>query len=1463
MSSTDAKTALRDRIAALDPSQRAAFRRKLEERGIDWNDVAPSGSTAENQAVSNDRPLTSAQRHFWIQQSLDPQSSAYHVAYRWHFDGPLNPGALEKAFLALVERHEPLRTSFPAIDGVPRRELDAGNRFTLEFVDLESEPERLETEARRAAAEPFDMERGPLLRARLFQLGKEKHLLAITLHHIIADGWSRGVIMRELTLAYRAFVAGKQPHFAPLSRSFGDFALAERDYLDSEKFLRQRRFWAEQLAGLPEIELPSDRSRHASANLDSATFQHVLAPELSAQIDALASRLKTTPFIVVAAAFKLLIHRYSGQDDLHLSVPVAGRQEADSAALVGLFTNTLVLRSAFSAGQSFESWLVHVQDRFFDALDHQEFPFPMLAEAAGLERSVRESPLTQIMFQVQGAGYREQNAEDIDFGVSGLRVRQDPAPLRQTKVDLSWYVMGRESGYAFHIEYRTALFDAWRMEAMARHFDNLLQSVCSDPQAPVETLDYLSGDERRNLVAVAGQDPIPLPDTTVDVAISKMARRYPDQVAIRCDGEDWTYERMEAAATKLAQALKRMPEPVQAGDCVAVSLPGKAYSIVSFLALLKIGAIYLPLDPAHPAERTAYVLERAGAAVILTDDAGMSAVHRCIDPADLVASNSDIGTITWPDPDPSRIAYLLFTSGSTGRPNGVPITQENLLNHLLAMRRCTSVQPGSRMLAITTPTFDISILEILLPLIVGGTVVLFGPELLLAPARLIDVMREERVTHAQATPAYWRMLLDAGWQGDRELIALCGGEALDPALAERLLETTGELWNVYGPTEATIWASALRIQPNHTKQNAIPIGGALANTELFVLDLYGEPVPYGVPGELFIGGACLSPGYWKNPALTAARFVPDPFGADEYRGSRLYKTGDKVVRRSEEEIAFIGRTDFQVKLRGHRIETGEIESRLLAEDGVEQAIVTLDAANERLVAYLCVGTGDLEDRPETERRLRRAMQRQLPRYMVPTAFVLLSEFPLNPSGKVDRRRLPAPETEKETADRVVVAPRNAIEETLLAIWTDILRREDIGVEDNFFDLGGDSITGVRISARAQAKGLRLTPMQIFEHQSISAQALLFADTLSSRTILSPWQRFALQADRSPWLITLPFAHSSAVAADAIRALENHHPALRDRLLEMPGDPTEADRETLIEWANGALSPSEPPGWAAGLFLHHGEQVLVLAAHHALLDTPSLRWLAEDAREAARRIAAGGEAYLPSAGDYIAWQADASTVPPGKATPGDNPERGPASPLSDCYTVSLEPTAFERLSASARGNSNSAEHLILCELAKVLRTDATSIDVLTSRRPTAPLKRTLGNFTRMVPVALTDPEISDPAKIGAYLTRQIATSGAGHDPATSAPGSLLFVWNESPDTGISLLHAPDPLLPSGHDLALIADFTANGLTLRWRYDRSRHSELSVERLSHALVAAIESIQSDESGSTAKTDRLMQKLKARSA
>ncbi|ODN72182.1 non-ribosomal peptide synthetase [Methylobrevis pamukkalensis] len=1084
MTTADPIDALKARVASLDPARRETLRRQLEARGIAWDRVAPPEAVALAVATEAGRlPLSPAQRHFRMQQQLDPASPAFHIGFAWRFRGPLDADSLEATFRYVIARHEPLRTGFPVEDGEACQCVEPAVRFDLGRTDLSADPDRLTDAMQVVVDRPFDLESPPLLRAVLFRLGDEDHALAIAIHHIVADGWSRGLLMRELAAGYRAILAGRDPALAPLASSWSAQVHAEAARLGGPDAARQKAWWERRLADLEPQELPADRPRAGLASNEAGTLLRPLPEPLAAAVRDLAPRLGTTTFTLLLATFQLLVHRYCGQRDLSVCVPTAGRRDPHAAGLVGLFVNTLVLRTQLAPGLSFRGWLDRVRETVADAFEHQEHPFAQVVEALGIHRDAGQSPLLQLVFQVQTEGYRAQNAETLDFGVAGLAVTQELLPPSAAKADLSWYVMERGEGMAIAAEYRRGLFDAARIARMADHFERLLAAVVAAPDAPLPALDPLLPEERAELIARGRIETRPLPHAGVHDAIAAVAARDPVAPALVCGGRTWRYGELEAAADRLARHLLARPELGRPGARVAVCLPRSAMTVIAFLAVLKAGAVYVPLDPKHPAERIGYVLEDADAALLLHDGSLPLAGPVMIDPA---AFKDEPPPVALPPTDPRGAAYLLYTSGSTGRPKGAVIEHAGLMNQMVAFARQPGIGPGDRMLAVTTVAFDISILEMLLPLASGATVVLVDQDLLLSPADLAETLRAERITHMQATPASWRMLLDSGWPGDRDLTAMIGGEALDGPLARRLLERTGSLWNLYGPTETTIWASALKIEPRHARAGKAPIGDPIDNMRFHLLDAYLEPVPDGVPGELFIGGIGVGPGYWRRPELTSEKFVPDPYALGE-PGARLYRTGDVVVRRVAGELEFVGRTDFQIKLRGYRIEVGEIESLLQDDPAVVQALVILDGAQERLVAYCRTGialsaaeTGDLE------RALRRRLAERLPRYMVPSAFVVMTEFPLNTNGKVDRKRLPEPVVPEAAAQGT--APRTAREAALLAIWRDVLGRGDIGVDDNFFDLGGDSVAGMRIVARARARGLMLDPAELFEHQTVAAQA---------------------------------------------------------------------------------------------------------------------------------------------------------------------------------------------------------------------------------------------------------------------------------------------------------------------------------------------------------------------------------------
>lgn len=761
MSNAETIALLRNRIANLDPEQRARLRSQIEARGMSWHDVAPEGDDGADGAGR--LPLTSSQMHFWLQQKIFPESSAYIIPFRWHIDGALDHDAILRTLRIIVARHEPLRTAFPLEEGRPWQQVHGDMEPELVVSDCRSmSAADCDETIGRIARTAFDLSKAPLMRTHLLQLGQNEHVLVFVFHHTVADGWSRGILMREFSLCYAAIANGQEPVLDPLPRSYGGFVRARQKWSGTKDYERQKQYWVNRLQNLEPQEFPADYPRHETTDMACETLVKEISQELMAQVSALAAKLGTTTFVVFAAVFQLLHHRYTGRRDLAVCVPVAGRGDPDMAGLIGLFTNTIVLRNDLSPAMSFRDWARRIQEDFANALEHQDYPFAELMDVLGSNREGVENSPFQISFQVQTQGYRQQNAQGFDLGNASLRVRQEAIPVAEAKLDMSWMIMERASGALVTVEYRSGRFEAVRMERQLEHFENLLRSVVASPDALLPTFDYISAGEREALLSSGALVARPLPVKGVHDLISSAARLHPEKIAIERVDRSWTYSQLEEASNNLARALLTLERPVKPGMRVAVSLPGQASGIISFLAIIKAGGVYVPIDPRHPADRIGYVLEDAATVLVLTDDAGLFPGITCIDPVHYLENQPDAVLPAMPD---NSDIYILYTSGSTGRPKGVPITHRGLLNQFQSMARQPGIRAGDRMLSVTTPAFDISVLEMLWPLSVGATAVIREPDLLLQPEKLGRTLDEHDISHFQATPATWRMLLDSGWQG--------------------------------------------------------------------------------------------------------------------------------------------------------------------------------------------------------------------------------------------------------------------------------------------------------------------------------------------------------------------------------------------------------------------------------------------------------------------------------------------------------------------------------------------------------------------------------------------------------------------------------------------------------------------------------------------------------------------------
>ncbi|HEX8272004.1 MAG TPA: non-ribosomal peptide synthase/polyketide synthase, partial [Longimicrobiaceae bacterium] len=1044
---------------------------------------AASPAPAGGAPAGGDAPLSFAQERLWFLDRLQPGSAAYNLAGALRLRGALDAAALRRALHEIVRRHEALRTVFVEAGGRPVQRVLAAAGSPLPAVDLSRlDPPRREAEARRAAEAaartPFDLAAGPPFRARLLRLDRDEHLLVLAMHHIVSDGWSTGVVVRELAALYGAFAAGAPSPLAQLRARYADFAARERERLHGEALDAEVAYWRGRLAGLAPLELPTTRPRPAAQSFRGATHRFRVPAERAAALAALGREEGATLHVTLLAAFAALLARYSGAEDVAVGTPVAGRDTEEARALVGLFVNTLVLRVDLSGDPPFRELLRRVRGTSLEALSHQGLPFEKLVEALRPARDLGRNPLFQVMFGLQ------DRAADPG-AAAGVSLEVEPVDTGTSKLDLTLFLAEERGGaLAGTLEYATDLFDPRAAAALADHFGEVLASAARDPRTRVSELGLLTSAERARILAEWNDTGRAVPAVCVHDLFTAQAARTPEAVAAASAAETLTYAGLERRSAALARLLRGRgvgPE-VRVGVC----LERGTGLLAGLLGVLRAGGAFVPLDPSYPRERLAYMLDDARVPVLLTQAGLVAALpgHR----AEVVlleeaeeADGGGEGALPDGGAVAASAAYVIYTSGSTGRPNGVTVPHGAVVNLLAAMERALRPGPADVLLAVTPLPFDISVLELFLPLCVGASVAVADAGTASDGARLRDALAELRPSLMQATPATWQMLLEAGWEGTPGLTMLCGGEALAPGLAARLRARGERLWNVYGPTETTVWSTAERI----VDDGPVTVGRPLDNTRVYVLDRHGRPVPAGVPGALFIGGSGVARGYHRRLALTAERFVPDPFGPEP--GGRLYATGDRARFLVDGRIEHLGRADDQLKVRGFRIEPGEVESALAGHPGVRRAVVAARddrAGGKRLVAYVVPAA---EPAPSA-RELRAWLRRILPEHMVPGAVVTLPRLPLTPGGKVDRRALPEPEA-GAAGGAEFVPPSTPVQEILAEIWAAVLEVGSVGAADDFFALGGHSLLGTRVVSRVRdALGVELPLRALFEAPTLAGLA---------------------------------------------------------------------------------------------------------------------------------------------------------------------------------------------------------------------------------------------------------------------------------------------------------------------------------------------------------------------------------------
>jgi amino acid adenylation domain-containing protein len=1073
-------------------------------------------------------PLSFAQERLWFLDQLDPGKATYTIPAALRLRGRLDVAALAASLAEVIRRHAVLRTIYAAEDGRPVQRVLRARRGTrgapatpgkrgypdepgaaaavpLPLVDLAGGGPHAAEVTRWVLAvveRPFDLARGPVLRALLLRLAPDEHVAVLAMHHIASDGWSMGILVRELAAIYAAARQGRPSPLPEPAIQYADFAVWQRGWLAGERSRTEIAYWRERLAGLPALELPADRPRPPVQTYRGASRRLAVAPRTAAAVASLSRQLGATLFMTTLSAFVALLSRYTGQEDVAVGTPYAGRDRRELEGLIGFFVNTLVMRVDASGGPSFAALTARVRHAAVGAFAHHQVPFEKIVEELQPERDLSRPPLFQLMFVLQNARQEALSLPDLELAPA-------PFPATTAKFDLTLALAEEDGALAGSVEYNRDLFEAPTIERFARHFTGLLAAVSADPARPLPDVPLLSAAERWQLLGewndrwrswpAAGAAE---PAAGVHQLFELQAAARPAAPAVTQGGEGLTYAELEAAANRLARRLRALG--VGRETRVGLLVERAPEMVVALLAVLKAGGAYVPLDPAHPAERLAMVAADSGLALLLTQQRvwdGLGAALAAGGAWRVVVLDSPgerravAGQAAAPldlPVEPESLAYVIYTSGSTGRPKGVQLPHRALVNFLHAMAERPGLTPAGVVAAVTTLAFDIAGLEIYLPLAVGARVEVVRREEAADGALLAARLAACGATLLQATPVTWRLLLEAGWEGLPGLTALCGGEALPSELASRLLALGLELWNLYGPTETAVWSAARRVLATGAP-GAVPLGGPIASTTFAVADAGLRPVPLGAAGELLIGGAGVARGYLGRPELTAERFLPDPWSTRP--GARLYRTGDLVRWRPSADLEFLGRLDHQVKVRGFRIELAEIEAALLRQPAVAEAVVAArgDGGDRRLIAYLVARSAGEDPGLSLPAagELRAALGAILPDYMVPTVFLVLPRLPRTPTGKVDRQALPAPPA--SGAGRLAaadhVAPRGPVEESLAAIWSEVLQVERVGAADNFFALGGHSLLATQVASRVRtAFGIELPLARLFAAPTVAALA---------------------------------------------------------------------------------------------------------------------------------------------------------------------------------------------------------------------------------------------------------------------------------------------------------------------------------------------------------------------------------------
>jgi len=1037
-------------------------------------------------------PLSFAQQRLWFLDQFEEESTTYNIPIAIQLDGNLNIDALKKSLQAIIDRHETLQSTFHSENGsafvkITKKPLqfDIIDLSNLERKDRENKAEKIIS---KEAKTPFILSEGPLFRTRLIIMNHESHILLVSMHHIVSDGWSIGVLVNDWIALYKSFLDGLESPLSELTIQYVDYADWLRKWLEGEEYDRQISYWKKQLEGIPVLlELPTDFQRPPAQTFKGTTLDFSISSELTSKLKKLSKDSNTTLFMTLISIFSILMFRYSAQEDIVIGSPIANRNNKDIEPLIGFFVNTLVLRHDLSDNPIFENFLQKNRKVILDAYSHQDISFEQLVEELQPARSLSHSPLFQVLFALQNAPVGKLELPDLTIKI----LKQN---TEISKFDLSMILEENEINSCLDgtVEFNKDLFKNETIERLISHFKNLIIEIVKNPKKTINQYQILSSSEKEKILFKWNETKFSYPeDMCIHELFEQQAAKTPDKIAVIFNNRKITYKDLNNKANKLANYLISLN--VQTEDLIGIYMDRSLEMIIGLLGILKSGAAYVPLDPTYPIDRIKYMIENSETTILITqsdlkEKINLDNVKKiCIDNHENFLtglSQENLDKMT----QPSNLAYVIFTSGSTGKPKGVMLCHKSVNNFISSMRIKPGLSDKDILLAVTTISFDIAVLELFLPLTTGAQIILASDEMTKDAALLLESMKEYKVTVMQATPATWRLLISSTWEKMEHLKILCGGEALTQKLANQLLAKGKEVWNLYGPTETTVWSSIWKVEKNEDKRlldAPQPLGYPIANTQLYILDKYNQPVPVGVFGELHIGGDGLAKGYLKRPELTSEKFIKNPFNNDSK--SLIYKTGDLVRYLPDGNIEYSCRLDNQLKIRGYRIEPGEIENQLIKHPKVKEVVViakTDKYGDKTLAAYIVPQENDIQI---DNSQLRTFLNKLLPVYMIPSIYVILDKMPLTPNGKINRTALPEPEFNR--GHSTLISPRDTLENQLTRIWEEVLNIKPVGIRDNFFELGGHSLLAVRLMAKIeQACNKHLPLASLFQNGTIELLA---------------------------------------------------------------------------------------------------------------------------------------------------------------------------------------------------------------------------------------------------------------------------------------------------------------------------------------------------------------------------------------